>query len=150
MADAGISTLGIKLFGAESTDGAKVTTGASYAELGRINSIGDVSLDPASIDASALEDMVTKRIAGRADISETLPIGVNLTNDTMEDWEDLAGKRVCFQIQIPGLTKACFVIAEVPAKLPLPGLDQNALLVMTINVVVNDFIGFDTSVKVGE
>lgn len=146
----GISTLGVKLYGAESADGKKVTESSSYELYGRINSIGEVSVDPASIDASALEDYVTKRIAGRSDVSETLTIGVNLTDETLTAWEAIKGKKVCWMIDIPSLTKAVFVVGEVPSTLPLPGLDQNALLVMSVNLIVNDFIGFDTKITVGQ
>ena len=62
MADSGLSTLGVELYVAEATNGTKPTTG--YTQLTRINSIGEVSISPENIDASALEDFTTKYIAG--------------------------------------------------------------------------------------
>ena len=147
MADYGVSTLGIKLFAAESSDGTKVTTASSYSQLTRINSIGEMTLESNSIDASALEDYITHYVAGRADVSDTYPITVNLTNETETEWAALLGKKVCFLTAIPGLTKQIFVIATVPAKIPAPALDQNGLLTVTINCTTNDFIGLDTAVS---
>ena len=148
MADYGLSTLGITLWAAESSNGAKVTTASSYSQLTRINSIGELALEANSIDASALEDYVTHYVAGRADVSDTYPITINLTNETEAEWAELLGKKICFLTAIPGLTKQIFVIATVPAKIPAPALDQNGLLTVTINCTTNDFIGMDTAVAV--
>ena len=148
MADYGLSTLGITLWAAESATGAKITTASSYSQLTRINSIGEMTLEANSIDASALEDYVTHYVAGRADVSDTFPITINLTNETEAEWAALLGKKVCFLTKIPGLTKQIFVIATVPSKLPAPALDQNGLLTVTINCTTNDFIGIDTAVDV--
>ena len=148
MADYGLSTLGITFWAAESATGAKVTTASSYSQLTRINSIGEMTLEANSIDASALEDYVTHYVAGRADVSDTFPITINLTNETEAEWAALLGKKVCFLTKIPGLTKQIFIIATVPAKLPAPALDQNGLLTVTINCTTNDFIGIDTAVDV--
>jgi hypothetical protein len=148
MADAGISTLGITLYAAESTDGAKVTTGSAYSQLTRINAIGELTIDPEVIDASALEDYVTKNIAGRSTVGDTYTITVNLTDDTEKEWEKLLGKKVCFMTKIPNLTKNIFVIATVPTKLPVTGIEQNGLLTVDINCTTNDFIGLDTAVEI--
>ena len=148
MADYGLSTLGVRLYAAESATGAKVTTASAYSLLTRINSIGEMTMEANSIDASALEDYVTHYVAERSDVSDTFPVTINLTNETEEEWAALLGKKVCFLISIPGLTKQIFVIATVPSKLPAPGFDQNGLMTTTINCTTNDFIGFDTAVAV--
>jgi hypothetical protein len=146
--EAGLSTLGITLWAAVSTDGAKVTEASSYSQLTRINAIGEMTLDPESIDASALEDFVTKNIAGRSTVADTYTITVNLTEDTIAEWKKLLGKKVCFMTLVPGLAEAIFVIATVPTMLPASGLDQNSLLTVDINCVTNDFIGWDTAIEV--
>lgn len=146
MADYGISTLGIELWAAESTNGNKITTASAYSRLNRINAIGEMSLEPESIDASALEDYVSRFVAGRGSVSDTYTITVNLTNDTLAEWTELLGKKVCFLTKIPGVTKQIFVIATVPAKLPVSGIEQNGLFTVEINCTTNDFIGFDTAV----
>ena len=149
MADiAGLSTLGIKVYQAESTDGAKVTEASSYSQLTRINAIGEVSVTPENIDASALEDLVSRFVAGRATVTDALAITINATDDTIAEWEAIKGKRICIMIDIPGLTKAFFIIVEVPSKLPLSALDQNGLLTMAINCTVNNFIGLDTKIEI--
>lgn len=149
MADiAGLSTLGIKVYQAESTDGAKVTVADEYSQLTRINSIGEVTITPETIDASALEDLESRFVAGRSTVTDSLAITINATDETVAEWEAIAGKTICVMIEIPGLTKAFFIIVQVPATLPLPALDQNGLLTMAINCTVNKFIGLDTKVAI--
>lgn len=148
MADAGLSTLGIKVWKAETTNAEKVVEAASYSQLTRINSIGEVTITPETIDASALEDLESQFVAGRSTVTDSLAVTVNATNETIEEWKEIAGKQICVMIDIPGLDDAFFVVVEVPATLPMPSLDQNALLTMTINCTVNKFIGLDEKVAV--
>lgn len=149
MADiAGLSTLGVKVYQAESTDGAKVTEASAYSQLTRVNSIGEVTITPETIDASALEDLNSRYVAGRSTVTDALTITINATDDTIAEWKAIAGKRICVMIDIPDMTDAFFVIVQVPATLPLPSLDQNALLTMAINCTVNEFIGLDEKVEI--
>lgn len=149
MADiAGLSTLGVKVYQAESADGTKVTDAGEYTQLTRINSIGEVSITPENIDASALEDLTSRFVAGRSSVTDALAITVNATDDTIAEWKAIAGKRICVMIDVPGLTDAFFIIVEVPAVLPQPSLEQNALLTMAINCTVNNFIGLDTKIAI--
>lgn len=142
MADYGLSTLGIKLWAAESPTGVKITDGSEYKLYTRINSIGELTLEPSNIDASALEDYVTRYVQGRSDVSDTYAITINVTDDTLAEWTAILGKRMSFITTVPGLTKQIAVIATVPSKLPAPSLEQNGLLTVSINCTTNDFIGF--------
>ena len=149
MADiAGLSTLGIKVYQAESTDGNKITDGASYSQLTRVNSIGEVSVTPETIDASSLEDLESRFVAGRSSVTDSLTITINATDDTIAEWKAIAGKTICVMVDIPDMTDAFFIIVQVPATLPMPALDQNALLTMAINCTVNKFIGLDEKVEI--
>ena len=84
MATAVLSTLGVKVYQALAENGEKATTG--YTQLTRINSIGEASITPENIDASALEDLVSKYIAGRSSVSDTFELTVNLTDETEAEW----------------------------------------------------------------
>lgn len=149
MALAGLSTLGVK-FG-YGTGTAKPT---KFTELTRINAIGGLSLTSESIDASALTDEVTRRIAGRADTDENLPVTVNWTPDTLTEWEavltaynGLTGNaEMWFTVYHPKMAKGWFFKAEPPKKLPMPEFGQNSLLTVEINLVVTEYIGMDTAV----
>lgn len=149
MADAGLSTLGIKVYQAETTGTKKVTDAASYSRLTRVNSIGEVTITPESIDASALEDLESQFVAGRSTVTDSLSVTVNATNETVGEWQAIAGKKVCIMIDVPNLDDAFFVVVEVPSTLPMPSMDQNSLLTMTINCTVNKFIGLDEKVVIG-
>ena len=67
--EAGISTLGITFgYGVESTAGTKPTT---FTKLNRINNIAGITIEPEQLDASALEDAVTRYVKGRADTGKS-------------------------------------------------------------------------------
>lgn len=153
MATAGVSTLGVKFaYGVETVAGTKPT---SFTLLSRINNIGEVTVEPESIDASALEDRQTRNIAGRDTVSDTMAVEVNKTNETIIEWEKVitdyqalsGGKRVWFEIITPGFEKAEFVVAQPPSKLPISSKEQNSLQTMTINLIVEEMIGSDAVVE---
>lgn len=149
MADAGLSTLGIKVWQAETSNSAKVTEASSYSQLTRINSIGEVTITPETIDGSALEDLNSRFVAGKSTVTDAVPVVFNVTNDTIAEWKAIAGKQICIMIDIPKLEDAFFIVVEVPATLPMPALDQNSLLTMTVNCTVNNFIGLDEKIVIG-
>lgn len=147
MAVAGLSTIGVLVgYAVEATAGTRPTT--NYTKLSRINAVGGISLDIEQIDASALEDSVTKYIAGRADTGSDFSITVNYTNDTATEWSTLftaaqtakaAGKATWIEIYHPSLTNAFFVSVELPSKLPVPEMGQNELLTVEIGCTVVNY-----------
>ena len=150
--EAGISTLGITFgYGVESTAGTKPST---FTQLNRINNIGGITIEPEQIDASALEDAVTRYVKGRADTGGTFPITVNLTPETKEEWETLitaykglsGGKRMWFETIVPGFEDAFFVVAQPPEEIPQPEFSQNALLTVEMNLTIEEYVGMDTKV----
>ena len=64
---AGISTIGIKLGYAIGS-----SLPSAFTLLNRINQIGGISLETEQIDASALEDYITRYIAGRQDTGKVM------------------------------------------------------------------------------
>lgn len=149
----GISTVGVILsYGVENTAGVKPT---DFKQLHRINSVAGVELSTEQIDASALEDSVSKYIAGRQDTGGSWDITVNLTDETIDEWEDViseatageaAGKATWFQVAAPSMAKAFFIKAQPPKKIAMPTMDQNGLLTGTMSCTVNDYVGLDTKV----
>lgn len=149
MALAGISTVGIK-FG-YGTGTAKPT---AFTLLTRINQIGSISLNQENIDASALEDEITRYVAGRSDTGGSVNITVNLTDAVITEWETMitayqaltGGSRMYFEVYSPKLTKAFFFVAQPPTKLPMPEISQNGLMTAEIPLTIEEFIGLDTAV----
>lgn len=145
---AGISSLGIKLaYGVEETLGVKPS---AFSVLHRINSIGGITVEPETIDASALEDTVTRSVAGRADNGGQFTIGVNMTNETIAEWEKViadykdiqeSGRRMWFEVLSPNLEEAFFVAAQPPLNIPMPDMGQNEVLVMEIPLTIDEFAG---------
>ena len=153
MAAAGISTLGITFgYGTESTAGTKPT---SFKQLTRINALGGINIEPEQIDASALEDEITRYVKGRADTGGSFAVTVNFTSDTVKEWQDLitaykalsGGKRMWFETIIPGITNSFFVVAQPPEEIPQPEIGQNELLTVEMNLTIEEYKGLDTSVE---
>lgn len=153
MALAGASTLGITFgYGVETSAGVKPTT---FKQLNRMNSIGGISIEPETIDASALEDFVERSVAGRASTGGSFTVGVNFTQETLEEWKELieeyktaqdSQKRMWFQTIIPGFTDAFFCVAQPPQAIPQPEMGQNELLVVEFPLSIEEYIGMDTKV----
>ena len=153
MAAAGISTLGITFgYGTETTAGTKPT---SFKQLTRINALGGINIEPEQIDASALEDEITRYVKGRADTGGSFAVTVNFTSDTVKEWQDLitaykalsGGKRMWFETIIPGITNSFFVVAQPPEEIPQPEIGQNELLTVEMNLTIDEYKGLDTSVE---
>ena len=153
MAAAGISTLGITFgYGTETTAGTKPT---SFKQLTRINALGGINIEPEQIDASALEDEITRYVKGRADTGGSFAVTVNFTSDTVKEWQDLitaykalsGGKRMWFETIIPGIEKSFFVVAQPPEQIPQPEIGQNELLTIEMNLTIEEYKGMDTSVE---
>lgn len=154
MAVAGLASLGIRLgYAAESTKGTKPT---AFTGLTRINTVGGITVDPEAIDASALEDPITRNIKGRAETGGSWPVTVNITNDTIAEWTTLIatykaltdGKRMWFELYHPELEKAFFVIAQPPEQIPMPESSQNGLWTVDINLTIEEYKGLDEKVAV--
>lgn len=156
MAFAGMSTLGVTFgYGVEATAGTKPE---AFTVLTRINNIAGITIENEQIDASALEDLVSRYIQGRADTGGTFPVSVNLTPETVTEWETLisayqeayaAGKRMWFETIVPGFDEAFFVVAQPPSVIPQPEFAQNELLVAEMNLTIEEYVGLDTKVAFG-
>ena len=153
MALAGISTLGVTFgYGVETTAGTKPT---DFTQLERINSIGGITIENEQIDASALEDVVSRYVQGRADTGGSFNVTINVTPETIEAWSDLiaeyevakeTGLRMWFETIIPGFDKAFFVVAQPPTAIPQPEFGQNDLLIIEMPLTIEEYKGMDTKV----
>lgn len=154
MALAGISTLGITFgYGVEETAGEKPS---SFTKLTRINGIGGITIENEQIDASALEDVVSRYVQGRADTGGSFAVTVNTTPETVSEWDTViesyktaseSGKRMWFETIIPGFEKSFFVVAQPPTAIPHPEIGQNELLIMEMSLTIEEYLGMDTKVE---
>ena len=150
--EAGISTLGITFgYGVETTAGQKPT---AFTQLNRINNIGGISIQPEQIDASAIEDFVSRYVKGRADTGGSFPVTVNFTPETKEEWGTLiaaykelsGGKRMWFETIIPGFDDSFFVVAQPPEQIPQPEIAQNGLLTVEYSLTIEEYKGMETKI----
>ncbi len=152
MALSGVSTLGITFgYGVETTAGTKP---GAFTELSRINAIGGITLENQTIDSSALNDLVTQTIAGRADTPGNISVTVNLTPETKTEWATLIStykaltesKQMWFQTIIPGFSESFFFIAQPPQDIPQPEMNQNELLTVEFSLTIVEYKGMDDKV----
>lgn len=151
---AGISTLGITFgYGVETTAGTKPS---GFKQLDRINSIGGITIENEQIDASALEDMVSRYVQGRGDTGGSFAVTVNFTPETMEEWQTVIDEydtakdsqlRMWFETIVPGFDDAFFVVAQPPTAIPQPELSQNELLTVEMGLTIEEYKGMETKVE---
>ena len=150
----GYSTLGVQFsYGVETTAGTKPTT---FTLLERCSEISGITLETEQIDVSTLEDYQTKYTPGRQDTGGTWEVTFNLTDETLEQLENMmeksataqeSGKQTWFQISHPYMSKAFFVIAQPGTKIPLPDFAQNEAMTAVISLVIADLKEPDTKVE---
>lgn len=151
-AEAGVSTLGVKLGYGVGTVSEKPTT---YKQLERVNSIGGITLDTERIDASALEDLVSKYVQGRQDTGGTWEVTFNLSNDVIDQLEGLMseykalenGQKMWFEVWSPYMDRAFFVVAQVPANIPMPDIGQNVVQTVAIAFTIEEYKGLLEAVE---
>lgn len=151
-AEAGISSLGVKLGYGVGTLTTKPTT---FIWLERCNSIGGISLETEQIDASALEDLITKYVAGRQDTGGSWEVTFNISDDVIIQLEAMItaykglsdGGKMWFTVWSPYLTKAFFVIAQVPQNIPMPDFEQNSLQTVAMSLTIEEYKGMDTAIE---
>lgn len=155
MAIAGVSTNGVTLSYGTGGSSKGSTKPSTMTLLDRINAIGGITIEDEVIDASALEDKLTRSIKGRGDTGGTFTITVNITDETIEEWQKLieqyegleSGQQLWFQTIIPGLKNSFWVIAQPPSAIPQPEFAQNELLTVEMNMTIVDYIGSDTVIQ---
>ena len=151
---AGISTLGaLTGYAIETVAGQKPS---KYTLLHRVNSSDEITIETETIDASALEDKIERTIAGRGSTGGTFGVTVNVTDQTIEEWEKLIedyatakseGKAMWYEEYYPALKKAFFTKVEPPSIIPKPAREQNGLLTVSMNMTINEYVGPDTAIE---
>lgn len=151
-AESGISTLGVKFGYGIGTLSQKPTT---FTQLERVNSIGGIALSTEQIDASALEDYVSKYVAGRQDTGGTWDVTFNLSDDVVTQLQGMIGaykemednQKMWFVVWAPNMAKSFYVVAQVPQNIPMPEVGQNALMTVAMSLTIEEYKGLDTAVE---
>ena len=151
-AEAGISTLGVKLGYGVGTVETKPT---SFTWLERVNSIGGIALSTEQIDASALEDYISKYVAGRQDTGGTWEVTFNLSNDVVSQLQTMIEayqgmqnpSKMWFTVWSPYMSKAFYVIAQVPESIAMPEFSQNSLQTATMTFTIEEYKGLDEAIE---
>lgn len=153
---AGLSTLGVKFgYAVETTAGTKP---AAFKWLERCNQISGINLEPEQIDASALEDLVTRYVAGRQDSGGQWAVTFNSTSEVIAQLEAMIDAyndgqaettplNTWFEVWSPNQSKAFFVIAQPPQVLPMPEFGQNELQTIEVQFTIVEYKGQSTAIE---
>lgn len=151
-AEAGISTLGVKFGYGIGSLSQKPT---NFTQVERVNSIGGISLSTEQIDASALEDKVSKYVAGRQDTGGTWEVSYNISdgvveqlNAMIEAYKGLSdNQKMWFTVWSPYMDNAFYVIAQVPETIGMPEVSQNSLQTVAMTYTIEEYKGLDTAIE---
>ena len=151
-AEAGISTLGVKFGYAVGKLNEKPT---AFTQIERVNSIGGISLSTEQIDASALEDKVSKYVAGRQDTGGTWEVVFNISDEVVQQLNTMItgykalgeGNKMWFTVWSPYMNQAFYVIAQVPETIGMPEVGQNTLQTVTMTFTIEEYKGLDAAIE---
>ena len=149
-----LSTLGVKLgYGIEQSAGTKPGT---FTELGLVESIGGINLDVEQIDVSCLTDTITQYVKGRQDTGGTWDISFIADPDnsitpletmfTSVATAAAQGKSTWYEVLVPNMSKAFFIVADCGDTIPLPEIGQNEALIIPLSLIIKQYKGLDTKV----
>lgn len=142
MAGIQLSTAGITLWRAvEAEAGVMPTTG--YQKISEIKAIPELNPEPESLETTTLEETEWKTyIAGLKDLGGSLGFTANLTQASMNEWEEVVndyeasvktGKSMWFMVLIPGIQKALYFPGQ-PSPMGLPAMEVSAVLETTLYI----------------
>ena len=106
--------------------------------------------------ASALEDYVTRKVAGRQDAGDSWTVTFNYTPEVAAQLKQMisdyntgkaSGLRTWFEVWIPNATNGFFVVAEPPQVLSMPEFSQNSLLTIDVELAIQEYIGDDVAIE---
>lgn len=136
MAGIQLSTAGVTLnYAAETTAGTRPTTG--YKKVSEVKAVPELNPEPENLETTTLEETEWKTyIPGLKDVGGALAFTANLTEKSMEEWEEVVDAyntaaaenlSLWFCIIVPGLTKALYFPGQ-PSPMGLPGMEVSSVL----------------------
>ena len=151
-----LSTLGIRLgYAVETTIGNKP---AAFTELGLVSQIGGINLDQEQIDVTVIADTIKHYVKGQQDTGGTWDISfvadpdVSITQIktmfTTAATGAATGKRTWFEVLIPNMSDAFFVVADVGDNIPLPEIGQNEALIIPLSLIIQEYKGLSAKVDI--
>ena len=105
--------------------------------------------------ASALEDYFTRYVAGRQDTGGEWTVTFNMTDDVIDELTAMISAyqtarasdlNTWFQVTVPDMDDAFFVVAQPPLVLPMPEMGQNELLTIELTFTISDYKGMSAKV----
>lgn len=147
-----LSTAGVSVnYAVEATAGVRPTT--SYEKLIGIKETPELNPEPSTLDTTTLDELEYKTaIPGLKDIGGALSFVANLTQELIDQWEELmteyeaanaGSKAVWFAIIIPGIDEACF-FTGIPSALGMPAATVDAVLETNLYITPTNAPSWET------
>ncbi len=156
MAVPGLSTVGI-LFGYANSSSLATIPG-SFTKLTRVNSADGVSINYDQIDASALEDTISKYVQGRGDTGGSWTVTFNWTPAVATELTTMISSYTTakgldsdnvlwIEVYDPkDTTNAYFICTQPPATIPMSDIGQNELRTVEMDFTVVSYYGIGAGV----
>ena len=141
-----LSTAGVKLvYAPEETAGTRPST--NFSRIHGIKSTPSLNPAPETLESTTLDETEFKTyVEGLKDLGGALEFTANLTQNLMDEWEDLqtlyettiaSGKQMWFAIVIPGLEESVFFTGK-PSNLGAPEIGVNGVLETTLYITAGN------------
>lgn len=140
-----ITSIGIKVsYAFEATAGTRPASG--YKVIPGVKEIPEMNPQPEALDTTSFDNLeYTTSVPGLKDLGGDLAFTANFTQALYDTWQaastgvmalwaaaNTAGKAMYLCIDIPGLTKSCF-ISVVPSNIGLPAASTNSVMEVTLH-----------------
>lgn len=152
MADNDLTTLGVKYGYAVETEAGKKP--AAFKQLERCREISGISLSQEKIDLSCLEDSVKRYGKGQQDTggdwsAKFLTGAITEVKAMMAAAATgaKAGLNTWFEVYVPNMTDAWFIVAQPGDVLPLPDIGTNSALEMQVALTIQEYKGLDVAIE---
>lgn len=154
-----ITTVGATVsYAVEATAGTRPVSG--FVKIPDVNTAPEIALEVEQLDASNIEDTITRYCAGRQDPGTSKQFIINHTNTGLDAWLNAstgilkkasdgkaAGKLTWIQYSYPNATKSFFFAID-PLPLGNGGIEQNQVDTIPISFVVTKVEGWATAATI--
>lgn len=152
-----ITTVGASVsYAVEATAGTRPTSG--FTKIPDVNTAPEIALDVDALDASNIEDLITRYVAGRQDPGGAKAFTLNHTEAAITAWATLctasatakaSGKLTWIQYKYPSpASKAFFFAIDPVTPLGNAGIEQNSVSTLNATFVVTKVEGWGSAATI--
>lgn len=142
MAGTPLAAIGVKI-GYKSGTSSDTAPSSGFTHISDLKSTGELNPAPNTADATTFDNKeFTTFVELLKDLGGAIDFGANLTDDFIDDWEDVCDAAATnggcwFAITVDGLdsTRNSVVFFGKPSAMGMPGMTANSLIETTVRIV---------------